>query len=104
MSIRTNTTISAITARDAVKAIIINTCEAIDFMYSEQDTAMYDYWAAEVDKFNTVLLRVFRIQVIFDTPNKYRLYKFDNGKVTKSRVFYVDYSNDYGDKTLYFIG
>lgn len=105
MSFKSNVCFNVTTAQDAIKSIIINACDAIDLMDEfEIDSPAYNLALKEERKLNEVLSQVFNLEVVYYDHGQYRLYQLDRGQVVnKSRVFYVDYCDDYGDQDIFFI-
>lgn len=105
MSFKSNVCSNVTTAQDAIKALVINACDAIDMMVEfDIDTPVYNLASKEEQKLNDVLLQVFNLEVVSYDYHQYRLLKFDCGRVVnKSRIFYVDYCDDYGDRDIFFI-
>lgn len=105
MSFKSNVCSNVTTAQDAIKAIIINACDAIDMMDEfEIDSPVYDLALEAERKLNEVLRQVFGLEVVFYNHHQYRLFQFDRGEVVnKSRVFYTDYCDDYNNRDIFFI-
>lgn len=104
-SFHSNVSLNVTTAQDAIKAIVINACDALALMEEfEIDSPAYNLALKDERKLNETLLQVFNLQVVWHNFGQYRLLKFDRGNVVdRSRVFYTDYSDDYGNRDIFFI-
>jgi hypothetical protein len=98
-----NVTVPAVTAQDAIEAIVINACRAFDYANFTEDCNVADRWMKEFDNINAVLVSTFFIKVEFDfgtTKTRadngfyFRTWSYDaNGERTSkcSKPFRVDF-------------